>query len=68
MTALDEDHTLLVAAVREAGVLAMTYFGTEVRTWEKEGGTPVSDADIEVNLLLQRRLRQARPDYGWLSE
>lgn len=68
MTALDEDHALLVAAVREAGALAMTYFGTEVRTWEKEGGTPVSDADIEVNLLLQRRLRQVRPDYGWLSE
>lgn len=68
MTALDENHALLVAAVREAGALAMTYFGTEVRTWEKEGGTPVSDADIEVNLLLQRRLRQARPDYGWLSE
>ena len=68
MTSLDEDHALLVAAVREAGTLAMTYFRTEVKAWEKEGGTPVSDADIEVNVHLQRSLREARPAYGWLSE
>jgi myo-inositol-1(or 4)-monophosphatase len=68
MTFLDDDHALLVDAVREAGALAMTYFGTAVKSWDKEGGTPVSDADLEVNALLQRRLRQARPDYGWLSE
>lgn len=68
MTTLDEDHAFLVAAVREAGALAMTYFRTEVKAWEKEGGTPVSDADLEVNALLQQRLRQVRPDYGWLSE
>jgi myo-inositol-1(or 4)-monophosphatase len=28
----------------------------------------VSEADIRVNDLLERRLRSATPDYGWLSE
>jgi myo-inositol-1(or 4)-monophosphatase len=28
----------------------------------------VSEADIAVNDLLERRLRSATPDYGWLSE
>lgn len=46
----------------------MQYFGTDVKVWEKEGGTPVSDADIAVNTLIQRRLGETRPDYGWLSE
>jgi len=63
-----EDQALLVAAVREAGAIAMNYFGTDVKTWEKQGGTPVSDADIAVNQHLHRRLGEARHDYGWLSE
>jgi myo-inositol-1(or 4)-monophosphatase len=68
MTFLADDHALLVAAVREAGALAMQHFRTEVRVWEKPGGTPVSDADMAVNALIHARLREARPDYGWLSE
>src|ERR1700687_2946560 len=63
-----DDQALLMAAVREAGAIAMRHFGTPVNTWEKAGGTPVSDADIAVNQHLQRRLGGARPDYGWLSE
>jgi myo-inositol-1(or 4)-monophosphatase len=62
------DQALLIAAVREAGAIAMKHFGTDVRTWEKPGGTPVSDADMAVNQHLHRRLGAARPDYGWLSE
>lgn len=65
---MNDDHELLVATVREAGILAMQYFQTEMKVWEKDGGTQVSDADIAVNLLIQRRLGEARPDYGWLSE
>ena len=68
MTSGNDDYALLVATVREAGSLAMQYFQTDVKVWEKEGGTPVSDADIAVNTLIQRRLGEARPDYGWLSE
>jgi len=63
-----DDQALLIAAVREAGAIAMKHFGTDVKAWEKQGGTPVSDADIAVNQHLHRRLGEARPDYGWLSE
>ena len=63
-----DDHALLVAAVREAGAIALQHFRTDVKAWQKQGGTPVSDADIAVNQHLHRRLGEARPDYGWLSE
>src|SRR5258708_38755908 len=63
-----DDQALLIAAVREAGGSALQHYRTEMKTWEKHGGTPVSDADIAVNQHLHRRLGQARPDYGWLSE
>jgi myo-inositol-1(or 4)-monophosphatase len=64
---LTDDQTLLVEAVREAGAIALRHFRTEMKVWDKHG-TPVSDADIAVNQHLQRRLGEARPDYGWLSE
>jgi myo-inositol-1(or 4)-monophosphatase len=64
----DEDYSLLISAVRDAGALAMQYFGKNPTTWEKPGGTVVSDADIAVDGFLRARLVGARPDYGWLSE
>src|SRR3954447_12786884 len=65
---LERDSALLVAAVREAGALAHSLFRTELRNWTKGGSSPVSDADIAVNDLLEERLRSATPDYAWLSE
>jgi myo-inositol-1(or 4)-monophosphatase len=59
---------LLAEAVREAGALALSLFRTELRNWTKGASSPVSEADIAVNDLLERRLRSATPDYGWLSE
>jgi myo-inositol-1(or 4)-monophosphatase len=67
-TRLVNDAGLLKEAVREAGQLALSMFGTKVRTWTKGASSPVSDADIAVNDLLESRLRSATPDYGWLSE
>jgi len=64
---LEDDHALLCRAVRDAGALAMSYFGN-AESWEKRPGHPVSDADIAVNELLMAALRGARPDYAWLSE
>jgi myo-inositol-1(or 4)-monophosphatase len=64
----DEDYSLLISAVRDAGALAMQYFGKNPATWEKPGGTVVSDADIAVDDFLRTRLAGARSDYGWLSE
>src|ERR1700758_5208283 len=54
--------------VQEAGRLALSLFRTELRNWTKGASSPVSEADIAVNDLLEQRLRAATPDYGWLSE
>ena len=65
---LQRDAALLAATVREAGALAHSLFRTELKNWTKGASSPVSDADIAVNDLIERRLRSATPDYGWLSE
>ena len=65
---LARDARLLQATVREAGSLALSLFGTELKNWIKGTSSPVSEADIAVNDLLEARLRNATPDYGWLSE
>ena len=58
----------LAACVREAGQLALSMFRTSVRRWNKNGSSPVSDADIAVDRLLRERLTAAFPGAGWLSE
>ena len=65
---LTRDALLLADTVREAGALGLKLFRTELRTWTKGESSPVSEADIAVNDLIQNRLRSATPDYGWLSE
>jgi len=62
------DVQLVKDTVREAGVLALSLFRTELKNWTKGASSPVSEADIAVNDLLEQRLRAATPDYGWLSE
>jgi myo-inositol-1(or 4)-monophosphatase len=65
---LTRDAALLVETVREAGALALSLFRTELKNWTKGASSPVSEADIAVNDLLEKRLRSATPEYGWLSE
>ena len=65
---LARDAALLTEAVREAGTLAKSLFRTELKNWIKGKSSPVSEADIAVNDLLEARLRGASPGYGWLSE
>jgi len=65
---LARDATLLTDSVREAGALALSLFRTELKNWTKGASSPVSEADIRTNDLLESRLRSATPDYGWLSE
>jgi myo-inositol-1(or 4)-monophosphatase len=62
------DAALLTDTVREAGALALSLFRTELKNWTKGASSPVSEADIAVNDLIEKRLRSATPDYGWLSE
>jgi myo-inositol-1(or 4)-monophosphatase len=65
---LAREATLLKDTVREAGALALSLFRTELKNWIKGASSPVSEADIAVNDLLEEKLRSATPDYGWLSE
>jgi myo-inositol-1(or 4)-monophosphatase len=65
---LTRDAALLADTVREAGALALSLFRTDLKNWTKGTSSPVSEADIAVNDLLENRLRSATPDYGWLSE
>ena len=59
------DH--LVAAVREAGSLALKTFRGQPKSWIKGKSSPVSEADLAVDALLRERLLTIH-DAGWLSE
>ncbi len=61
------DLDLLTHAALDAGKIALQYWKNNPRVWDKDG-SPVTEADIAVNDMLQARLCGARPDYGWLSE
>ena len=60
------------AAAGEAGALALDHFRhgakTSARIWSKHGGSPVTEADMEVDRFLKERLEAALPEAGWLSE
>lgn len=58
----------LSAAVREAGTVALRHFKSPIKSWLKNGSSPVSEADIAVDLLLRERLDSACRDCAWLSE
>jgi myo-inositol-1(or 4)-monophosphatase len=59
----------LEAAVREAGSLARSMFGTPLKTWTKgPTASPVSEADIAVDNLLRERLAPGNDGIAWLSE
>jgi myo-inositol-1(or 4)-monophosphatase len=63
-----EDLALLEDRVRAAGRIALRYFCGNYRRWSKEGGSPVTEADLAIDAFLKSELNGARPDYGWLSE
>jgi myo-inositol-1(or 4)-monophosphatase len=65
---LIRDMALLRDTVRDAGALGLSLFRTTLKMWTKGESSPVSEADIAVNDLIQSRLQAATPDYGWLSE
>ncbi len=72
MRASEIDRTALAqrlaATVREAGALALTSFKRPVRSWLKEGDSPVCEADLAVDALLRERLEATGAAGGWLSE
>jgi len=62
------DLALILETAREAGLLACKLREAGLRIDFKPGDSPVTNADLAADALLKARLRQARPDYGWLSE
>jgi myo-inositol-1(or 4)-monophosphatase len=62
------DLPLILEAAREAGELAIAVRRRGLEVEWKEGGSPVTNADLAADALLMQRLSGARPDYGWLSE
>jgi myo-inositol-1(or 4)-monophosphatase len=65
---LDDDLALLEAACRAGGEIARRRFQDGCKSWSKQGGSPVTEADLEVDAHLKAMLTAARPGYGWLSE
>lgn len=63
-----EDRELLRTSAVTAGIIAAGYFRRDLKTWTKDGTSPVSEADIVLDNFLHNALTSARPDYGWLSE
>jgi myo-inositol-1(or 4)-monophosphatase len=62
------DLALLESCVRKAGEIARNFYGTQFKRWSKDGGSPVTEADLAVDAYLKENLLAARPGYGWLSE
>ena len=65
---MSEDLALILDAALEAGRIALLRREQGLKIRSKAGGSPVTDADEEIDAMLQARLIAARPDYGWLSE
>ena len=68
MTDLAQDFDLLRETAREAASLALSYRDRPIARERKPDGSVVTEADKAVDSLLAARLKDARPDYGWLSE
>jgi myo-inositol-1(or 4)-monophosphatase len=63
-----DDRDLLIAVLGEAGAIARRFFSGAFKVFRKEGGDPVTEADLTIDAFLKDRLLAARPGYGWLSE
>ncbi|HSC69714.1 MAG TPA: inositol monophosphatase family protein, partial [Candidatus Methylomirabilis sp.] len=57
-----------VAAAHEAGAIIRRYYARAVEAREKGPDDPVTAADLEANQCIQRHLRNAFREDGWLSE
>ena len=62
----------LEAITREAGAIALSWFRQDERTqaqiFYKSGNSPVTEADLAVDIFLKSECARAFPDCAWLSE
>ena len=68
LSSLQDDLDLLRFAGAQAAAVAMRHFNTKLDVRWKDGLSPVTNADMEVDDYLKATLLAARPAYGWLSE
>ncbi len=59
---------LAIFAAREAGTTILNYYKADYEIRDKGYHNPVTTADHASDKLLKEILRDAYPDYGWLSE
>ena len=65
----ESDIDLLTRAAEDAGDIALKYFRSDPKKWDKgDGAGPVTEADLAVDAMLKDRLMAARAGFGWLSE
>ena len=65
----NDDLALLVDAARASGEIAHRHWREAPEVWHKsDGAGPVTEADLEIDRMLNGELLAARPNYGWLSE
>lgn len=62
------DLKLLRSLALSAGEIGLKYFKSDNEVWYKNGSSPVSEADKEIDSFLRTTFAEHRPQYGWLSE
>ena len=55
-------------AALEAGAAIRGFYNDEYTVRDKGEDNPLTDADLAADKILERHLRTAFPDFGWLSE
>ena len=65
---LAAELTAALRAVRDAGAIGLARFRKRVRVQRKADGTPVTEVDLAIAVLLRERLLASFPEDGWLSE
>ncbi len=63
-----EQHIIIKETIIEAGKIASNWYKNNPKSWKKEDGTSVSEADIEINEFLYKNLSKKIKNIGWLSE
>jgi len=65
---INDDLNIALEASKGAGDIIMKYYKHDYEIKEKSYHNPVTTADNEADDFLKKKLLDARPDYGWLSE
>ena len=63
-----KEHILIKETIIEAGKIALNWHKNNPKSWKKEDGTSVSEADLEINKFIYQNLLKKIKNIGWLSE